>query len=108
MPTMFNFRGGSLVTDGYASRLIRQASSRLNEVGRGWGGLSKHEYNAAAIVNGRLDWLDEDLRSTLISMDRDFAFTVVAVILENWDREMRLPADHADAPKGDQRVIRGE
>jgi hypothetical protein len=101
----FDSHGGSFETDGNAFDDIRNASCRLADAGRGGGGLSTHEYNAAAIVNGRLDLLEQDFRMTLIAMGPDWAHAVIAAIFDNWERELTLPADHADAPHGDQRLI---
>ncbi len=67
--------------------------------------MSQHEFNAAAIVNGRLDLLDRDFRLELVAMGRDWAHAAIEQIFTNWDKEMTLPAEHAEAPVGDQRMF---
>ncbi|MFD1787107.1 hypothetical protein ACFSC3_05945 [Sphingomonas floccifaciens] len=101
------FCGGKVLLDEYAIDSIEKASLRLDQEGRSGRGLSTHEYNAAAIVNGHVDWIDGDFRAALVAMGADWAYGLVAVILDHWEREMTLPADHPNAPKGDQCVLKG-
>ena len=87
----------------YDYDLIGQASERLNN---GDLKLSQHEHTAAAIVNGRLDWLQEaDFRRPLIRMGRSWAHATIEMIFDHWEREMELPSDHPRCPTGDQRIF---
>lgn len=83
----------------YAIREVFKASLRLANGDRS---MSRHEYAAAAIINGRTDFLVGDYRVALVEMGRDYAHAVIEAIFDNWEREMTLPADHPAAPIGDQ------
>lgn len=67
-------------------------------------GMSQHEFNAAAIVNGRLDLL-ESFRKDLVLMGRAWAHATIEVIFDHWDREMTLAHDDPANPIGDQRIF---
>ena len=87
----------------YDFNAIRQASERLN---RGDLKLSQHELAAAAIVNNRMELLDEaDIRRALIRMGRSWAHATIETIFDHWEREMQLPSDHPQCPRGDQRIF---
>ena len=87
----------------YDFELIGQASERLND---GDMRLSRHEHSAAAIVNGRLDLLEEDdFRLSLIAMGRSWAHAAIEIIFDHWDREMTLRGDDPRCPVGDQRIF---
>jgi len=87
----------------YDCNTIAQASERLSN---GDLKLSQHEQTAAAIVNGRMDLLDEaDFRRPLIRMGRGWAHTTIEMIFDHWEREMELPGDHTRCPTGDQRIF---
>ena len=76
-----------------ASRRVAQGDYR---------GLDNAELAAAAIVNGRLDLLDEDFRSALVRMGRGSAHAVVHQILLHSELEMALSLDDPNCPIGDQ------
>mgnify|MGYP001204741911 CR=1 FL=1 len=87
----------------YDFNTIRQASERLN---RGDLTLSQHELAAAAIVNNRMDLLEEaDARRYFIRMGRNWAHATIEMIFDHWEREMELPSDDPQCPKGDQRIF---
>lgn len=67
--------------------------------------MSDHEFNAAAIINGRLDDLGEDFRRALVRMGRAWSHTVIEVIFDHWEREMALRPDDPACPVGDQRIF---
>ena len=82
---------------------IGKASARLDS---GDSKLSQHEHAAAAIVNGRIDLLeDADFRRAFIWMGRSWAHATVEMIFDHWEREMELPSDHPRCPAGDQRIF---
>ena len=88
----------------YDFNSIEQASERLN---KGDLSMSQHERTAAAIVNGRLDFLNhDDFRRPLIEMGRSWAHATIEIIFDHWDRETTLHADHPGCPTGDQRILR--
>ena len=93
------FPDGSVSLSEYAIGSVAKASRRLAQGDRR---LSTHDFNAAAIVNGRLDLLDREYRVELIAMGRDWAHAVIEQIFEHCEKEMRLPARHKEAPVGDQ------
>lgn len=101
MPTR-EFLYSSVSVAEHTIAAIQKASHRMAQHDFG---MSEHEYNAAAIVNGRLDLLDNDYRIELVSMGRDYAHAVIEQIFINWDKEMILPADHEEGPIGDQRMF---
>lgn len=67
--------------------------------------MSEHEFNAAAIINGRLDDLGEDFRRALVGMGRGWSHAVIEAIFDHWEREMALRPDDPDCPVGDQRIF---
>ena len=94
---------GSIRLTEYDFDSIRQASERLNT---GDFKLSTHDFTAAAIVNGRLEWLRAaDFRQPLVCMGRSWAHATIEIIFDHWDREMTLRADHPGFPTGDQRIF---
>ena len=101
MPTR-EFRHSSASVTEHTIDAIQKASRRMAQHDFG---MSEHEYNGAAIVNGRMDLLDRDYRIELVAMGPEYAHAVIEQIFINWEREMTLPAEHKDAPLGDQRVF---
>ena len=87
----------------YGFDLIGQASERLNN---GDFKLSTHEFTAAEIVNGRLEWLRAaDFRQPLVCMGRSWVHASIELIFDHWQREMELPGNHPQCPIGDQRIF---
>ena len=92
------------ITD-YDFDTIERASKRLAE---GGGGLSEHEFTAAAIVNGRIDLLtNADFRRAFIAMGRAWAHATIETIFDHWEHEMALPPSDPRCPVGDQRIFTG-
>lgn len=98
----FEFPQRTIEISGYDLTSVARVSRRLAD---GEHGLSSNEHNAAAIINGRLDRLeDEDFRRVLIRMGREWSHAVVAQIFEHWENEMTLGPNHPNCPVGDQRI----
>jgi hypothetical protein len=93
---------GTIRIGEYDMTTIANASDRLMQ---GDQTLSTHEFNSAAIVNGRFDLLDDDFRKALIEMGRTWAHATIAKIFDHWEREMALAPDHPNCPSGDQRIF---
>ena len=93
------------ITD-YDFDTIVQASKRLAQ---GGGGLSEHEFTAAAIINRRTDLLSKaDFRRAFIRMGRAWAHATIETIFDHWEREMALPPSDPRYPVGDQRIFTGD
>lgn len=98
-----DMKNGIVRMTDYDLDTIGQASARLNSGDRS---LSQHECTAAAIVNGRLDLLqDDDYRRALVEMGRSWAHAAIELIFDHSEREMGLPGNHPRCPVGDQRIF---
>ena len=87
----------------YDFDLITQASERLDN---GNFKLSMREFTAAAIVNGRLEWLTAaDIRQSRVCRGGSGIRASTESIFDHWPRERELPGNHLQCPIGDQRIF---
>ena len=83
---------------------LDRVSKSSDNFAEGMRKMSTHEYNAAAIVNGRLDEI-ADYRKAFINMGREWAHIVIEMIFIHHELELAYPYQDPNCPHDEQCIF---